>query len=162
MRSYPQEEAVNYRMFLNYYIKGRVTISSPYGVTISSPLWDDHFIPDNFLIHKVYQQVSVRGRSVVLDLHDPSDQSALPGSADVMVYGTDNRARPRRRDASRYQRLVRCAITGYRPGTPTPRAPRLRYLLVQARGGLMDIQAGWRPGPYHFISLPVKGIYPLS
>src|SRR5205807_10590661 len=49
--------------------------------------------------------------------------------------------------AARYPRLVRCAIGGYPSAHADAERPGFD-ILVQARGGLMDMQAGWRPGPF--------------
>jgi crotonobetainyl-CoA:carnitine CoA-transferase CaiB-like acyl-CoA transferase len=94
-------------------------------------------------------------RSVVLDLRDSSDHAKLGTlleHADVLVHGF----RPSKASAlglddgslgARHPRLVRCALTGYPAGHADAERPGYD-LLVQARGGLMDMQAGWRPGPF--------------
>ncbi|HVV12679.1 CoA transferase [Amycolatopsis sp.] len=90
-------------------------------------------------------------RSVVLDPDAPALRSLL-ASADVLVHSL-RPATARRHElddetlAARFPRLVVCGIGGWPPGHRD--AGRAGYdLLVQAREGLLDMQSGWRPGPY--------------
>ena len=90
-------------------------------------------------------------RGVVLDPDSRALRSLL-GSADVLVHSL-RPATARRHGlddqtlAARFPRLVVCGIGGWPPGHRD--AGRAGYdLLVQAREGLMDMQSGWRPGPY--------------
>lgn len=100
-------------------------------------------------------------RSVVLDLTDEADRAsldALLASADVLVHGfTPARAARFGLDdatlTSRFPRLVVCGITGYPANHADAERPGWD-LLVQARGGLMDYQAGWGTGPFAW-RLPV-------
>jgi crotonobetainyl-CoA:carnitine CoA-transferase CaiB-like acyl-CoA transferase len=91
-------------------------------------------------------------RGVVLnDLDDPR-LAALLDRADVLIHSL--RGETARRHGldeaalrARYPRLVIGAISGYPPGHADYDRPGYD-LLVQAREGLTDIQAGWRDGPF--------------
>lgn len=90
-------------------------------------------------------------RGVVLELDDPR-LSRLLATADVLVHSLrPSTARRHALDdetlAARYPRLVVCGIPGYPRGHADAERPGYD-LLVQAREGLMDVQAGWRDGPY--------------
>ena len=90
-------------------------------------------------------------RGVVLELDDPRLADLLAG-ADVLVHSLrPSTARRHGLDdetlAARYPRLVVCGITGYPRGHADAERPGYD-LLVQAREGLMDVQAGWRDGPF--------------
>jgi len=94
-------------------------------------------------------------RSVVLDLADGGDRGSLDGllaSSDVVVHDLrpSGAARLGLDDAGlgeRFRRLVVCGVTGYPPNHADAERPGYD-LLVRARGGLMDLQAGWGPGPF--------------
>jgi len=94
-------------------------------------------------------------QSVELDLDDPRAVDALLAmleGADVVVHGfTQSSARRFGLDdaslTARFPRLVVCGITGYPVNHPDAERPGYD-LLVQARGGLMDVQAGWSDGPF--------------
>ncbi|MET0146120.1 MAG: CoA transferase [Ilumatobacteraceae bacterium] len=94
-------------------------------------------------------------RSVVLDLEDSGDRHRFDGllaGADVLIHGFRPSVATRFAldDAmllAAHPRLVVSAITGY----PADHADAERPgwdVLVQARGGLMDIQDNVRPGPF--------------
>src|SRR4051794_1284412 len=88
---------------------------------------------------------------VVLTLDDPR-LTALIATADVLVHDLrpDDARRHGLDDATllhRYPRLVVSAVTGYPPGHADADRPG-HDLLVQARGGYMDLQSGWRGGPF--------------
>jgi crotonobetainyl-CoA:carnitine CoA-transferase CaiB-like acyl-CoA transferase len=93
-------------------------------------------------------------RSVVLDFDSADDLASLHGLlGEVDVFVHDLRPATAARfgladDALRasHPRLIVCAITGYPADHPDVERPGYD-LLVQARSGLMDYQAGWRPGP---------------
>ncbi|MDO8361975.1 MAG: CoA transferase [Actinomycetota bacterium] len=94
-------------------------------------------------------------RGVVLDLRAAADLAAfhqLLATADVLVHGLrPSHARELRLDddslAASHPRLVVCGITGYPSNHADAERPGYD-LLVQARGGLMDLQVGWREGPF--------------
>ena len=94
-------------------------------------------------------------RSAALDLRSAADRERLErllAAADVLVHSfRPAKARSLGLDdeslAERYPRLVHCAVTGYPAGHADAERPGWD-LLVQAREGLMDMQAGWRPGPF--------------
>ena len=91
-------------------------------------------------------------RSVVVpDLDDPQ-VAELVADADVVVHSL--RPSVARRHGldddtllAAHDRLIVCAVTGYPAGHADVERPGYD-LLVQAREGLMDIQSGWRDGPW--------------
>ncbi|WP_396230820.1 CoA transferase, partial [Frankia sp. EI5c] len=90
-------------------------------------------------------------RSVVLHLDDPRLLGLL-ATADVLVHSLrPGDARRHGLDeatlAGRFPRLVVCGITGYPRGHADAERPG-HDLLVQAREGLMDVQLGWKDGPF--------------
>jgi crotonobetainyl-CoA:carnitine CoA-transferase CaiB-like acyl-CoA transferase len=94
-------------------------------------------------------------KSVVLDLKDAGDRASLDDllkHADVLVHGFRPSVTKRYGldDDSlrqRFPRLVVCGITGYPAHHADAERPG-HDLLVQARSGLMDYQAGWAKGPF--------------
>ena len=94
-------------------------------------------------------------RSTVLDLHRPADAARLADlldDADVLVHSL-RPATARRHgldDATVLRdrpRLVVCGVGGWPPDHAHADAPGYD-LLVQAREGVMDQQAGWAEGPF--------------
>jgi crotonobetainyl-CoA:carnitine CoA-transferase CaiB-like acyl-CoA transferase len=94
-------------------------------------------------------------QSIVLDVQNEDERATLDrliGSTDILVHGfRPSEARRLGLDhgrlLARAPRLIVSGITGYPPGHADAERPGFD-LLVQARGGLMDLQAGWAKGPF--------------